>query len=114
MKVISEIAFGNYGLAQIGEEIEFCFTTSVAKRLAEKPELSILEGNGHLHAWNVMDGLIIDLTVLRSVKKLGAPIQAQVACSVEPTTDKYGFNLAWYAYSTYPAQEMRDLFARYR
>jgi hypothetical protein len=112
LTVASEIAIGNYGLAQIGTDMSFCFPRWQAEAQANNPELAIQHA-ALCHAWNVIDGIIVDLTVMKSMNALGAPVKAKVICSEENILRLDGFNLGWSAYKTYPAKEMRRLKARY-
>jgi len=114
VQLLSEIAIGNYGIAATGQEASLCFPVAAAKALAENPAHSILIGKTHGHVWNVLNGTIIDLTILRSIKALGGPVEPFVAWSHEKSTDRYGFNLVWKDYQTYPAQELRHLMDQYR
>ena len=114
VQLSSEIAIGNYGIGRTGEEASLCFPVTAAEALARNPARSILAGSTDGHVRNVLNGTIVDLTILRSIKALGGPVEPLVAWSHEKSTDRYGFNLVWKDYQTYPSWELRRLMDQHR
>lgn len=101
----SEIAIGN---VRMGDDRDFIYDDPLAQMFAQNP-LRAFNGRSEYHAWNVIDGVIIDLTLFTSLRSQGAPIESPFAFSDTLVTRQFNFLLEWVPHATRPASELRKI-----
>ncbi|KAB2747910.1 MULTISPECIES: hypothetical protein [Brucella] len=108
-EIVSRIVIGNFAIGKIGadEQLYPYVDDEEAAAFARNPQ-AYTTRRAQYHAWNLINGVIVDLTLSSTLRRTGAPIpRARPIFTDTEITSELGFNIRWIPYEIYTVEELR-------